>query len=83
MDSISWIDSRLVSTSKRPPELGDALLVVVQAGNFFTEHWLLLNISHFDVGSYADKFFRLYHASPTIPSVRNTHSQAAESPIFR
>jgi hypothetical protein len=49
MDSSSWIVSRLVSTSKRPPELGDALLVVIQTGYFFTEHGLLLGGSDFKV----------------------------------
>jgi hypothetical protein len=37
-DSISWIDSRLVSTSKGPPEFDDALFQVLHAGYFFAVH---------------------------------------------
>ena len=36
--SISWISSRLSSTSKRPPKLGDPLCKCFYSGHFFSEH---------------------------------------------
>src|SRR6266702_256121 len=38
IDSISMIDSRLASTSKRPPKLGDPLFTILQLCYFFTVH---------------------------------------------